>query len=254
MKHWQIKQGDKVFGPYSDAEIRTLVSSGRINRKTPIRTDENSIWMVAGRIPGLFPDETASHEKLQTGAVDSGPKSESDSEKIWDDADLQVQPESDSKKIWYIARDGNKSGPGSFESLKKGVGLGRVRPTDLIWKTGQKDWQPASTVDGLFPDDIPPLPTNVSSDADINQRRFRYGCTAILLVFCGALLVLYGALGVHTYVAMDTTVLRQGQWGVERVHNVGLMQDRMVGLMVSFAECASGLFLVFLGLFLGRRK
>lgn len=151
-KQWQIKHNDKVHGPVSDSQLRKLVSSGRINRKTPIRANENSIWMVAERVPGLFPDEPAGGGTLQTGSVQFVPTSEG----ILDYADVEVISEADSEEIWRVGHDGKTFGPFSVEQLTERVRSGWLRPADLVWKPGLPKWEPATTISGLFPKDVPP--------------------------------------------------------------------------------------------------
>lgn len=52
---------------------------------------------------------------------------------------------------WYYAKDGQRHGPITSEQLKDLADSGVLRSTDLVWSEGQTDWEPAMTVDGLFP-------------------------------------------------------------------------------------------------------
>lgn len=54
---------------------------------------------------------------------------------------------------WYIARDGAQHGPLSDAEIRMFVQSGHMRPTDLVWRPGFAEWQPAQSV---FP---PPAPT-----------------------------------------------------------------------------------------------
>lgn len=57
---------------------------------------------------------------------------------------------------WYIARDGKQHGPLTDVEMKTFVGHNYLRPTDLIWKPGMADWQPAPQVfAGLFQQQMP---------------------------------------------------------------------------------------------------
>ncbi|MDX2154985.1 MAG: GYF domain-containing protein [Hyphomicrobiaceae bacterium] len=47
---------------------------------------------------------------------------------------------------WYLARDGQQHGPVSEPELRKIIELGYLRPTDLVWRQGWPDWQPATAV------------------------------------------------------------------------------------------------------------
>ncbi len=60
---------------------------------------------------------------------------------------------------WYIARDGKQHGPLTDVEMKTFVGHNYLRPTDLIWKPGMPDWQPAPQVfAGLFQPQMPGAP------------------------------------------------------------------------------------------------
>lgn len=47
---------------------------------------------------------------------------------------------------WYIARDGKQHGPLSDVEMKTFVSHNYLRPTDLLWRPGMADWQPAPQV------------------------------------------------------------------------------------------------------------
>ena len=51
---------------------------------------------------------------------------------------------------WYYAKDGNQQGPITMAQLRQLASSGRLEPTDMVFKTGTKDWVEASTVAGLF--------------------------------------------------------------------------------------------------------
>jgi len=58
---------------------------------------------------------------------------------------------------WYMARDSQQYGPVSEEELAKLLVLGHLRPTDLVWRQGFEDWQPAARVFSFPP---PPGPSS----------------------------------------------------------------------------------------------
>jgi hypothetical protein len=62
---------------------------------------------------------------------------------------------------WYVARDGETFGPFPFEVLVKGVSDGELTPQDFVWSESMVDWQPASTVPGLF--SPPGLPSSAAA-------------------------------------------------------------------------------------------
>lgn len=166
-KQWQIKHNGKAQGPFSDSQLRKLATSGRINRKTPVRANENAIWMVAERVPGLFSDEPASGETQQTGSVQFVPTSED----ILNYADVQDLPKAAPEAIWQVGHDGKTFGPFSVEQLTERVRSGWLRPTDLVWKPGLPNWEPATTISGLFPNNVPPpLPVEAGVDRGVPKK------------------------------------------------------------------------------------
>jgi hypothetical protein len=52
--------------------------------------------------------------------------------------------QADQSAEWYLARDGQQHGPISAPEMNKIIELGYLLPTDLVWRQGLADWQPAS--------------------------------------------------------------------------------------------------------------
>jgi len=61
---------------------------------------------------------------------------------------------------WYYAHDGQQAGPVSAVELKQLADAGRLRPDDLVWQEGMKDWTPARKVKGLFEAKLAVTPTS----------------------------------------------------------------------------------------------
>lgn len=177
-KQWQIKHGNKTYGPFSDSQLRQLALSGRINAKTPVRADENSIWILADRIPGLFPDGSAGEDS------------------------------------WSVSRDGKTFGPFTFEELKKRVTSGQLQPSDLVWTPGFTEWKQASTVSELLPGDIqidlPPLPQGIPQD----RRKACPFCsemiaeTAIKCRYCNSIIVPIHGIAGESVRSKTTTIIQ----------------------------------------------
>src|SRR5581483_6489841 len=51
---------------------------------------------------------------------------------------------------WYYAQQGQQKGPVSFDQLGQLARGGQLSPSDLIWREGMPNWQPASQMAGLF--------------------------------------------------------------------------------------------------------
>lgn len=52
--------------------------------------------------------------------------------------------------MWYYSDKRQQKGPVSFEELRGLAQSGQIRPTDLVWQEGTRDWVRASLVDRLF--------------------------------------------------------------------------------------------------------
>ena len=52
---------------------------------------------------------------------------------------------------WYYAAGEQKLGPYSASQLRQLAATGQLRPTDMVWKEGMKQWAAAGSVKGLFP-------------------------------------------------------------------------------------------------------
>ena len=60
----------------------------------------------------------------------------------------------------YIYKNGQRSGPFSFEAIRKGAADGSFLPTDLAWYEGCTDWIDLGRIPGLFttpPSSPPPI-------------------------------------------------------------------------------------------------
>lgn len=52
---------------------------------------------------------------------------------------------------WYFSRDGQQSGPLTYDELKAKADEGALMPRlDLVWKEGMTDWRPVGEIEGLF--------------------------------------------------------------------------------------------------------
>jgi uncharacterized RDD family membrane protein YckC len=73
---------------------------------------------------------------------------------------------------WYYGKDDQRHGPVSKKQLTTLLRSGKVLPTDLVWREGLDDWQPAASVDGLSEIERvgqagpPPLPPKKNGEPD----------------------------------------------------------------------------------------
>jgi hypothetical protein len=55
MIQWHYGEHGQQFGPVSDAELRSLISSGRVSAQTVVWRDGMSGWRPLGEVPELLP-------------------------------------------------------------------------------------------------------------------------------------------------------------------------------------------------------
>src|SRR5688572_26669959 len=70
----------------------------------------------------------------------------------------------DDSQTWYFARGGVQTGPVSFAQLAEAVRAGQCGPNDLVWREGMSNWQPASSVAGLFDQNETPTAKDESGE------------------------------------------------------------------------------------------
>jgi GYF domain 2 len=66
-------------------------------------------------------------------------------------------------EMWYYTTEGKQMDPVSMKELKRLVGDGTLKPTDMVWREGMARWIRASSVKELFPDPIAALDHYFSS-------------------------------------------------------------------------------------------
>lgn len=52
--------------------------------------------------------------------------------------------------MYYVGRNGQQSGPFPLEQLQQMAASGELAATDLVWKEGMPNWEPAGSIPGLF--------------------------------------------------------------------------------------------------------
>jgi TM2 domain-containing membrane protein YozV len=56
---WFLQHNGKTHGPFTSAQLKQLAGSGKINRDTKVRMNEDGKWAHAVNIRGLFPEMSA---------------------------------------------------------------------------------------------------------------------------------------------------------------------------------------------------
>jgi len=73
---------------------------------------------------------------------------------------------------WYYAKNGEQhKGPIDSRGLLRLAISGELKPTDWVWKEGQKEWIPAKKVRGLFAEseDVPESPPPVQDSPELGR-------------------------------------------------------------------------------------
>jgi hypothetical protein len=79
-------------------------------------------------------------------------------------------------KQWHFARNGAQGGPASESELRRMLQAGELRRTDLVWRDGMPEWQPAGQVAefaSVAPAAVPPpLPPTTAPRAPIYPGQY----------------------------------------------------------------------------------
>lgn len=54
---------------------------------------------------------------------------------------------------WYVAREGQRTGPYSFDALRRMATTGQLSAVDFVWSAGMSDWAAAGSIPDLLPTD-----------------------------------------------------------------------------------------------------
>jgi hypothetical protein len=129
---------------------------------------------------------------------------------------------------FFIMESGSRTGPHSQADMEFYIARGKVTPDTACQVDVETEWH---TVEFYFGKGTRQPEPSVTA----------LGLLSVLLVFGGIAALVY-------YMRMDTSV---GNYGAGRVNNLGLMQDRQNGIIVSGLALLIG---VLLALFGGKRK
>src|ERR1043166_5203881 len=73
-------------------------------------------------------------------------------------------------EMWYYTNEGKQMDPVSMKELKRLVGDGTLKPTDMVWKEGMPRWIRASSMKELFPDPMTALDKFFSHTKDEDKK------------------------------------------------------------------------------------
>jgi WD40 repeat protein len=117
--------------------LKQLAASGQLAAGDLVWKEDMDEWKPASKVKGLFPkSELTSPDSLQSVPAAAPPA-------------LPQKPES-AVENWHYSIGGNQNGPVSFEELKRLAAADQLGPSDLVWREGDNDWQPAGSVTDLL--------------------------------------------------------------------------------------------------------
>ena len=71
---------------------------------------------------------------------------------------------------WFYSQNGQQAGPVEFDSLRQMAASGKLRPADLVWKSGMSDWSTVRAVPGIIATAAPAVPLNYANPAFASQQ------------------------------------------------------------------------------------
>ena len=215
MNYFYKKPGDWLWTPYTTGSLEDDLANGKI------RSD----WLFR-------PEGSATNYPLNALIAIERPKIP---------APAELSDEAKSRNplataLCYLLVGGQQTGPYTPEQVRSMWTNGQITAETLYWFDGLKEWFPARNFCAS------PVRTAVPSAQGSGGSRQALG--GLLTVFG---LVIAG----YFFFAYDTTVETEshfiagyGTVGGERVHNTGLMQNRLLGCIGGLALTAIGVVLV----------
>jgi hypothetical protein len=70
---------------------------------------------------------------------------------------------------WYYIRDDKKAGPVPTAQLKELANSGRLRPSDMVWRSGTAQWASADQLKGLFDHQVQRSPATGVGDRQTDK-------------------------------------------------------------------------------------
>ena len=100
---------------------------------------------------------------------------------------------------YHIAKDGKQTGPYDKEEVRRQVGTGALKASDLCWCEGMADWQSIGTVFNFIPetDSPPPIPPSAAPSANKVAPLFLYIPTSRLIILSIVSMSLYEAYWIY---------------------------------------------------------
>jgi len=137
---WYYAQNKIKNGPVSSVQLQQLAKSGRLSPADMVLQQGTSRWLPAQEVPGLFPSVPAAKAPAPhpNGAVPAPSKPP---------AAAPAAPSGG----WHYAKGKQKHGPIAQELFEQLAATGQLLREDMVLAAGSSKWQPAGSIDGLFP-------------------------------------------------------------------------------------------------------
>lgn len=97
MKEWYVQIGGFTSGPLSASDLKKLVEKGKLTPDTPIRKEGQETWSKAGRVKGLFPENSLITQKSTEVIVQPPPPPR--------EVTAYVEPQARRKPCLYCGED-----------------------------------------------------------------------------------------------------------------------------------------------------
>lgn len=163
--------------------------------------------------------------------------------------------------MYFVGRNGQQTGPFNVEQLKEMAANGQLNGTDLVWREGMAEWQPASSIAGIFPGSssaaeapsgnpaplvqatvLPPL-----SGAPVGPRPNGMALTGMILGIVSVTVGLCCCYGFPFNIAgIVFSVIGMNQIKADPVNQTG-RQMALAGLWCSIASVVFGILMMVLG-------
>jgi len=135
----------RVHGPFDTKKLKLMVQNGQLSRIHQVSIDGQE-WQKAADFPDLFQTGVG---RTVAAASQSVAQPQSSHGKA-NQTHASTTPPGQADHEWYYSLNNERLGPVHFSKLQSLAESGQLGQSNLVWRDGFADWQPATSVDGLF--------------------------------------------------------------------------------------------------------
>jgi hypothetical protein len=137
---YYIRIRGKIHGPFDVEKLKKLKARGQFSRANEISVDKHS-WQPATALADLFePASVSVAEEVEPSVT---------ADDYFGPSTFATEAANDDG--WHYVVGDERHGPVTSTELRRLASNSQLRPSDLVWRAGMAEWQPASHFAQIFP-------------------------------------------------------------------------------------------------------